>query len=223
MYTQLRTQTHTLPLHSKQTHSPTHMKNKHSHEIHPHIKTNAQSWSLSHSQHCYHIKAFAQRRLTCMWGTFCGVRGGEETRWEAGGRGAHGWEAWFGVGARCWGGRCVCCVWAFWAGGARPWLGAGTPCWVVVGPWKPMGVGCWGFPFREACCWAWRWRCSTVWLTGASWGPGSRDEQHHYWHGCTFYLLSITKTLKLSQCYTFLVLFWFQSPKPSKNIAESSK
>lgn len=43
MYTQLRTQTHTLPLHSKQTHSPTHMKNKHSHEIHPHIKTNAQS------------------------------------------------------------------------------------------------------------------------------------------------------------------------------------
>lgn len=33
----------TLPLHSKHTHSPTHMKNKHSHEIHPHMKTHTQS------------------------------------------------------------------------------------------------------------------------------------------------------------------------------------
>lgn len=46
----------TLPLHSKHTHSPTHMKNKHSHEIHPHMKTH--TVLISHTQHCYHIKAF---------------------------------------------------------------------------------------------------------------------------------------------------------------------
>lgn len=57
------TQTHrfvhirrTLPLHSKHTHSPTHMKNKHSHEIHPHMKTH--TVLISHTQRCYHIKVF---------------------------------------------------------------------------------------------------------------------------------------------------------------------
>lgn len=171
----------TLPLHSKHTHSPTHMKNKHSHEIHPHMKTHTQSWSRTHST-ATTSKCFVWRRLTCTWGTFCGVRGGEESGWEAGGGGAHGWEVWLGGGGvlcRCWGGRCVCCGWAFWAGGAKPWFGAGTPCWLTGGPWKPMGAGCRGCPLRETCCWAWRRRWSPPWLTVASWGPGSRDRERN--------------------------------------------
>lgn len=61
--------TYTLPLHSKYTHSPTHMKNKHSHKIHPHMKTNAHSLDLTHT-----YSALLPHQSVCLTETHLYVR-----------------------------------------------------------------------------------------------------------------------------------------------------
>lgn len=162
-----------------------------------------QSLSLTHRT-ATTSKGFVWWTLTCTWGTFCGVRGGEESGWEVGG--AHGWEAWLGGGGvvcRCWGWgeRCVCCVWAFWLGGAKAWFGAWTPSWLTAGPWKLIVVDCRG-PLRATCCWAWRTCWSPPWLTGASWSPRSRHREKKHLNISSPFITAFSKQVVQFSLYS---------------------